>query len=313
MYIGIDIGGTNIKYGLVDETGKIYQNDAMPTKLDQVGILGQLISIVEAYREQGIAIQGIGISCPGVVQKNGYLVTAGAIKSLFGVNLKEVMEEATGIRTEIENDANSAAIAEKWIGAAQECTNYVSLVLGTGVGGGIVINDAVYRGANGLAGEFGWMMIDSVKNLENIETVSINQRAAVVGGLVHQYNLANAKNQEAPLTDAREIFQREAAGETLAKEVIAQFVTDLAVGLINIAGTFDPEKIVIGGAISENEVFFERLIHTYKDLIQRHPSIAYFQALSLFPKIEKSPLNNSAGFVGAVFQVHQRIGVNDKL
>ncbi|MFP9075389.1 ROK family protein, partial [Enterococcus faecalis] len=93
---------------------------------------------------------------------------------------KTTLEECCGLTVSVENDANAAAIAEKWIGNAQSFSNYLCLVLGTGVGGGIVINDQVYRGAHGMAGEFGWMVIDALPSTGNSEEVSINRKAAVV-------------------------------------------------------------------------------------------------------------------------------------
>lgn len=309
MYIGFDIGGTNTKYGIVNEQGKILEKAAFKTNHEKIEFLSDLESIVKKMQLSYPKIKGIGISAPGIIKKNGYMVTAGAIKSLYGTNLKVEMEERCKLPTSVDNDANAAAIAEKWIGNARELENYLCIVLGTGIGGGIVINKQLYRGAHGMAGEFGWMMIDKLPDEGNLETVSLNQRAAIVGGLCFQYNkkIAELKSDTETIEDAREIFLLEEQGDELAREVVGQFLEDIAVGLVNLIAAFDPEAILIGGAISSNGEFMKRLTEKVFSVEARHESINYLNAHELIP-IKPAKLKNDAGILGAVYQIHQQLG-----
>lgn len=314
MYIGIDIGGTKVKYGLIDEIGNVTERSAIPTNHDKKAFIQELIDIIQTYQMRTSNINGVGISAPGIIQKNGYMTTAGAIKSLYGTNLKEEIESVVKLPVCVENDANAAAIAERWIGNAQGIENYLCMVLGTGIGGGIVINGDVYRGSHGMAGEFGWMLIDELPEEGiDLETVSLNQRAATVSGLCFHYNRL-MKQQDAnfkDIQDAKLIFQEETTNE-IAAHVIQEFFQDLSVGIVNLISCFDPEVILIGGGISESDTFFERLEKEVDQLENRHESIAYLKNLTIAP-IRQAKLKNDAGMIGAVFQVHQKVRKSKQL
>lgn len=306
MYVGFDIGGTSIKYGVLDESGVILEKSAIPTSYEPAQFYQDLLTIIEDAQNRH-TIDGIGISAPGIVQKDGFMLTAGAIKSLYGENFKAVLEARTGLPVAVENDANAAAIAEKWIGNAQEAANYLCLVLGTGVGGGIVINNQVYRGAHGMAGEFGWMVIDQLPEEGNIEESSINKKTAVVGGLIRLYNLAGAAvTGFEPTQDAKEIFDRAQQDEALALKLTDQFLTDLSVGLINLISCFDPELVLIGGGISANPYFWERLQARLTITETRHEAINYLRGQTIAP-VRPAKLKNDAGLIGAVYQIHQQL------
>ncbi|KAF1293892.1 ROK family protein [Candidatus Enterococcus leclercqii] len=308
MYIGIDVGGTHTKFGLITTAGEVIEKAMIDTNHDKDQFIEDLIAIITNYQAEHTDILGVGISAPGIIKANGYLLTAGAIKPLYGTNLKEAIAKRVQLPVKVENDANAAAIAERWIGNAQGMENYLCMVLGTGIGGGIVANGQVYRGFNGMAGEFGWMLMDRLPATGDLETVSMNQRAAVVGGLCYQYQLAlaSAASELTPVNDAREIMERAAAGEQIAEKVLADFYRDLAVGLLNLISCFDPEAILIGGGISANEAFMNRLKQTLAELISRHHSLDYLQGI-VENKILSAKLGNDAGMIGAVYQLHQTL------
>ena len=310
MYIGIDVGGTSIKYALVNERGEVSERAFMPTSLEKKSFLFDLVKIIRDFQKKNKNIKGVGISAPGVIQKDGKMTTAGAIKSLYGINLKDEIEQQITLPVFVENDANAAAIAENWIGNAQGIENYLCVVLGTGMGGGIVINGEVYRGRHGMAGEFGWMMIDRLPKKGDIEVVSLNQRAAVVGGLCYRYNQAMKKiNPEfQKITDARVILEQEDSNE-IAKKILQQFYQDLSMGIMNLISCFDPEVVLIGGGISENDHFFERLTQTLETMEKRHGSIAFLKEKGM-ASIEQTKLGNDAGLIGAVYQIHKLVKKN---
>lgn len=307
MYVGIDVGGTSIKYGLVNSSGEILHKGLIETQVEKEALLDSLTRIIKNYsKDKTEPIQGIGISMPGIVQEDGFLLTAGAIRSCYGINLQKEIEDRTGVITKIENDANAVAISEKWLGNAKTYKNYLCLTLGTGVGGGIVINNQVYRGSHGMAGEFGWMIIDGVKDIEEIEKQSMTQKAAVVGGLINQYNISARKNGLHELTDAREIFKKELSGDRHAAEIIEQFLDDLAIGLLNLIGCFDPEAILIGGAISSSEEIIQRIYERLIEMEVRHESMSFLLG-KILPPVIATGLKNDAGILGAVYQVQEVI------
>jgi Transcriptional regulator/sugar kinase len=305
MYIGIDIGGSAIKYGLVDETGQVTNKNSIPTNRSKEAITQQLVQMIQFFKQRVKNIQGVGISAPGVIKANGFMETAGAIESLYEVNLKDLIEEQVNLPVYVENDANAAAIAEQWIGNAQDCQNYLCLVLGTGIGGGIVINGEVFRGHHGMAGEFGWMLIDHLPTSGNIETSSLNYRGAVIGGLCRRYNrqMLELDSSFQKTYNAQEIFKLEESNP-VAKKVIASFYQELAIGLINLISCFDPEKILIGGAISANSEFFKRLTNEVGQLTQNHGGLKHMKQLA---SIEPAKLKNDAGLIGAVYQLAKHI------
>lgn len=307
MYIGIDIGGTFIKHAIVDSEGVIIEKSSIPTSHEKEQLMTSLVDLIKNYQRLYPTVLGVGISAPGVIQSDGTMTTAGSIKSIYGINLKKEIEQQCSIITNIENDANAAAIAEKWIGNAQELDNYICLVLGTGIGGGTVINGELFQGSHGMAGEFGWMIQRDISNKGNIETASFNQRASVVGGLCHQYQLELERNGKSEIvSDAREIFDKARDKDPIALKVLSTFYQDLSIGLINLISSFDPQAILIGGAISSNHHFIENLNLELTSLIERHESLNYIKDNGI-AKIIPTKLLNDAGLIGAVYQVHKLV------
>ncbi len=285
----------------------ILEKSALPTATTAPAILNDLHQVIESYTEK-YQPEGIGVSIPGIVQKNGFLTTAGAIRSLYGFDLKAALMKLTKLPIHIDNDANTAAIAEQWIGSARGCENYLCLVLGTGFGGGIVINDQIYRGAHGMAGEFGWMVTKEIDLTQDLEAKSLNQSSAIVGGLCRQYTLARQQIEpDYPGTqDAREILTAAKQGEKLARVTLDNFYYDLGIGIIDLMACFDPEVVLVGGGISVNQEFVTELVATVNDLKMRHQSLNRIHDLIDIP-VKPAKLVNDAGLVGAAYQIMKEI------
>lgn len=293
-YVGIDIGGTSVKYGLVDANGQVSNKDSFKTNDDDKdALLSDLVVAVKKIQAIDSEVAGIGVSMPGVVQENGFLTTSGAVKCFTEINLKDLLEEKTGLPTKIENDANAAAIAEKWLGTAKGIHNYISLVLGTGVGGALIINDQIYRGAHARSGEFGWMIVED--DDIDVEMGTLNFRGATVIGLIRRYNQYSDK----PVDDGRVIFERADAGEVLAKSVLKSYYRSLAKGIINLEVSFDPAVVIIGGGISANTEFMDNLNQEIKNIQAVHNSIKDID----LPEVKAAKLKNDAGMIGAVYQL----------
>lgn len=291
-YIGFDIGGTDIKYGLVDETGTIVTKSRLETPDDGDVIFETLHSVIKNY-EKEYRIDAVGVSVPGVVTDDGFMVTAGAIGDFYGINLKETLETLTGKAVFIENDANSAALAEKWIGNAKHYKNSLTVVVGTGIGGGVIINDALYRGGNFSAGEFGFMIVNPIEN-EDTRAATYTMVSSVQFGLIEPYQtLVNDMS-----VDGLKIYERAAKGDVQAQTIIESFYQKLAIGIFNIAVTLDPEIILIGGAISTNTLFMEGISRHVLKLKNDHVNLG----LMKFPEITHCQFLNDAGIIGAAYK-----------
>lgn len=306
MFVGIDIGGTQIKSALLDQEGQIRKRGLVDTPTEKAAILAVLFQIVKEFQE-GAAIQGIGVSAPGVIREDGLMLTAGAVMSLYGSNLKQALEEEFGLPVFVENDGKAAAIAEKWLGNAQDVSDYLCIVLGTGVGGGIVINGQVLRGGLGAAGEFSWMVSQAQSQLDQFDHYLVGQMG-VVAGLCSSYNAKEqAENPDfSPTRSAKAIFEQEEYNP-IAREAIASYIRDVAVGLFNFTAIFNPEKILLGGGISANPVFIQRVKDELEEVMSQHLMIAEVKE-QLMPEVQVAGLKNDAGLLGAVYQLQQRMG-----
>lgn len=287
-YAGIDIGGTRIKMGIIDETGNVIVQENEATQSEREQLMMQIKSFIERHKEY--EIQGVGISMPGIARSDGYMQTSGAIKCFLKRNMKIDLQEFLHLPVEIENDSNSAGIAEKWIGAAQNLDNFVCFTLGTAVGGAIFIDGKLVRGLGGMAGEFGIALCG--KETGNYDEQSFSYCAGVVAGLCRNYSYRVRER----VLDAMEIFHRAHQGDNDAKECIKQFYHDTAVLLVNTAMIVAPEMMLIGGGISANEEAMNGIRQEYENIIQEYHVLTLLD----MPGMVTCQLKNEAGMIGAV-------------
>lgn len=307
QFVGFDIGGTSIKYGLLDESGQILAHGHFATAKDTATNVTKMVAVVKDYQKQ-TTIAGVGIDAPGIVTKDGYMITGGAIPGFYQFPLAQKLKDALQLPVKVENDANAAAIAERWLGNAQGIDDYICLVLGTGIGGGLVLNGDVYRGAHGMAGEIGWSITHDLDLTDDLESVSLNYAASVVTGLVRRYNLSlQALDHDAPEEkDAAQIIALAHEHDEVAAPVYDRFLADVTVMLMNLIGTLDPERILIGGGISANATFMADLQARFKEYVARHKGLNGAQ--KSFPyRIEAAGLRNNAGLIGAVYPLTRQL------
>ena len=157
-YVVIDIGGTSIKHALMTESGDILEKGSMKTEGDNINLFIESIGkVVDSYKEKN-EVFGLACSSPGAVDvKTGFIGGGSAIPCIHGPNIRELLEKRCGLEVSIENDANCAGLAEGWLGSAKGVENYACIVIGTGIGGCIVINGRILRGKHLHGGEFGYM------------------------------------------------------------------------------------------------------------------------------------------------------------
>ncbi|MGL4449953.1 MAG: ROK family protein [Sarcina sp.] len=250
MIACIDIGGTAIKVGVLNVEGNIVYRDSLEVDQNIDGFTKNLLHWVEEIRKS-YEIKGIAISSPGAVDtKLGVVGGASAIPCIHGPNWKEILGEATGLPVSIENDANCAALAESFNGSGKSYRDVLFLVCGTGIGGAILREGRIHHGKHLHGGEFGYMIMEEKDGKfynfsETSSTMSFVRKARA------HYNDESY--------DGKRVFEEAAKGNEYCQEIIERFYLNLAKGIFNLQYVYDPELILIGGAISEREDFIDRL------------------------------------------------------
>lgn len=308
MYIGIDLGGTNIAVGLVDETGKIIAKDSTPT-LSERGY-GEIVEdmaklSLKLLKENGIDVSEVkaaGIGSPGSVDaKNGKVLYANNLK-FKDTPLRTELQKYINVPVAVENDANAAAYGEyKATGAKCEC--FIAVTLGTGVGGGIVIDGKIYRGFNGAAGEVGHTTLVTDGVLCSCGKKGCWEAYASVTALIRQTKVAIEKHPESLMTtlmknnnnevSGRTAFDAAKQGDPVAKEVVKNYVKYVADGITDMINIFQPEILVIGGGISREG---EYLVQPVREYVKAN---GYNKGALPMTKIQAATLLNDAGIVGA--------------
>lgn len=297
-YVGIDIGGSFIKYGTLDKKGMILHKGKEHTNRNKPEqVLEDLTSII-LEESHGQVIEGVGISIPGVIDLNNKLLTSGALKDLYKYDIQSRLSKNTGLKIKLVNDAKSIGYAEGWLGAGAGCQNFVCLPLGTGVGGSIILDGKMCQGRTGAAGEFG-MMLMGLGKTEPVGYESASFYCGAVAGLCRMYNQKMGRtNFSTWNTDILSILDLAREGNQIASESLEEFYQNVAVLLLNISVSIDPEKILIGGGISENTEIMTGIQEAVQQLVQRYKDMS---AIGL-PEIVSCKLGNNAGMIGAVSQ-----------
>jgi glucokinase len=300
---GVDIGGTTVKIGLFDKDGCVLDKWEIPTVKDNGGdsVLPDIAdSIKEKMQEKGIDqddIEGVGVGAPGAVDREGTLVN-GAVNIGWGVfNIPKVLSGYLGLPVKAANDANVAAFGEMWQGGGKGYTDLVAVTLGTGVGGGIIINGDIVIGANGAGGEIGHIHIeDNETEVCGCKKTGCLEQYASATGIVRLAKRRLTKDdkpstlREGTLT-AKAVFDAVKAGDDVALEIAEQFGDYLGKGLAAVAGTVNPEVFVIGGGVSKaGEILLQYIEPAFKKYV--------FSACK-DTKFALATLGNDAGIFGA--------------
>jgi len=260
---GIDVGGTTVKCGLFTVEGELVEKWEIPTRTEENGkaILPDVAaSILGKIEEKGLKkeeIAGVGIGVPGPVNDEGEVAVA--VNLHWGrVHIVNEMEQLTGLRVKAGNDANVAALGELWKGGGVGYHNLILVTLGTGVGGGVIINDRILSGAHGAAGEIGHThAADYIKDPCNCGNYGCLEQVASATGIVRlaKEELEAAPEEETALrgvkVSAKTVFDAVKAGDALAVRVAERFGGYLGKSLAIFAGVTDPEAFVIGGGVSK--------------------------------------------------------------
>ncbi|HHE36815.1 MAG TPA: ROK family protein [Candidatus Woesearchaeota archaeon] len=277
MVIGVDLGGSKIKGILMDEKGRVIKQYRRPTLAhkSRKKIVKNIIEVINYLRVRGV--KGVGVASPGFVLPNGRMTCMPNLSKLEGYKLREELEKESGLKVFLENDANCFALAEHRRGSAKGYKHSIGVIIGTGVGTGIIINNQIYRGVAGGAGEAGhtYLLVDNkVKTVEDL-----------ISGpsIVRRYEEVSGKRAYTPrvILRSRDRYARKVYDET------AFYIGLFFANLINI---FNPEIIVVGGGVS-NIPFYSDVKKVVKKYAQPF--------MGKVCDIKKNGLGDDSGVIGA--------------
>ena len=285
--LAIDIGGTMIKYGLVSSDGEILSTDKIETEAEKglENILNKIDNIFKGYKENN----PVGIAVSGTGQINGMIgkVIGGnpIIPNWIGANLVKILEEKYNLPAILENDVNCVALGEKWIGAGKNLSNFICLTIGTGIGGGVILNNQLFRGENFVAGEFGHILIKKGEFEQFASTTAL---------------IRLVKERTGKILNGKEIFDLEKKEIVEYQEVISEWIENLTDGLSSIIYCFNPANIILGGGVIGQG---EALINRIKNSLFKKIGLQFKEKLNII----QAKLGNNAGMIGASYLLLEKI------
>ncbi len=316
LLIGVDLGGTNIRMGVVTPDGQIVKKIQYPTDMFRGGraLMEALTSRLEDFAREGAGGNlfrmrvGIGVAGP-IDMKKGILIAPPNLPDLHLFPLKTFLQERISFPVAIENDANAFALGEGWKGATRGCLHYCSITLGTGVGGGVVIAGKILHGADGMGGEVGHMVLNpdgplcgcggkgclevyaSGNGIRRMALEAIEKRGWQGS---HPQSRGDFKN-----LSSEEVFEAAQKGDDTALGVLNEMGRYLGLGLVNLVNLFNPEKIVIGGKVSRAWDYF---IRSARDVVWQRAMKGQRERV----EIVRAECGDDAGMLGAAYAaLHQ--------
>ena len=307
MYkIGIDLGGTNIAAGIVNEEGKILLQGSTPTLATRtfeevIADMGKLVNdLIAKFGITAADIESIGIGSPGAVLDGNVIFS----NNLHWVNvpLSKELQKYINVPVFADNDANVAALAESTVGACKGYKNSVTVTLGTGIGGGIVINNRLYAGSHGIGAEIGHMTIVADGIPCTCGAYGCWERYGSATALIREGKAGMARDSQSLIytlaqgdenkVTAKVVIDAAKAGDKTACEIFDDYVKYIVIGLINIVNCFDPDVIAIGGGVAAAGDFLLDAVR------ERFEANIFYKDVD-HAKIVFAEMGNDAGIVGA--------------
>ncbi|MDY6299673.1 MAG: ROK family protein [Selenomonadaceae bacterium] len=282
--LSFDIGGSSVKYAVIEKTGKILAKGKKTTPQEKEEFFRLIENIAASYR-RAYTIEGAGFSFPGAVDDvSGVIGGSSALPYIHDFPIRQELERRLSLSAALENDANCAALGESWLGVGKEHEDLVFLVIGTGIGGAVVKGKRIHHGKHLHGGEFGYMVSDASHRILS-ETGSTRVLAERV---------ADAKGLPREEMDGRKAFALADAGDADALQAVSAMYEALAMAIYNLQYAIDPEIFVLGGAVSERPGFAEE-IGKRVDVILKDVGVARIR-----PIIRPAQFGNDANLLGAV-------------
>ena len=311
QYIGVDIGGTSVKLGIVDEEGKVlsrreveyqkaYENGGthtvMETIADNIRKLADDNGGTDLFSGIGVSAAGCINSVKGCVAKNG-----GNVKGWAHTEVCRILHERFGIPVTLANDANCAVLGELWTGAARGYTDVLGITVGTGIGGGVITGGRLLEGSHGFGGELGHFTTHAGGERCVCGQRGCYERYASTSALVR-----SAIEEDPELDNGRKIFAAAESGEPHAVRVLDKWITEIAYGITGFVHVFDPQLILIGGGVSAQQ---KLLIEPLRDKVMSMVMPDFADGL----EFKATALGNDAGMVGAVYYLLSKEERSDKM
>lgn len=315
LIFAADLGGTNLRAATIDADGTIGARvrHASPGGADNPAeVVRALVAAARECERQTVATGGVihaaSIAVPGMVDAgNTLVIRAPNVPCLNNFKLKEALQNELDLPVVLENDANAAAVGEMWKGAARDCRSIICLTLGTGVGGGIILDGKLWRGADGVAGEIGHMTVDPFATPKcscgNSGCLELYASATGVVRMTHAA-LLEFPNSLLGVDDlsAAKVFEAGVAGDDLAIAIFSQMGTYLGIGLATLINLLNPEMVVIGGGVAKAWQLFE------KDMREQVAQRA-FPLPAARVRIVPAQCGDDAGLLGAARLAFDQIGL----
>ena len=312
QYFGIDIGGTAVKLGIVDETGRVLLKGEESVSFDgyQTPVLTTVRKAAKEFLTTNSipveSLAGIGVSATGQIDSRKGIVagTCGNFPNYIGSPIKSALEEDFGLPVTVANDANCMTLGEVWVGAAQGYTDVIGVTLGTGVGGGILTGGHLLEGARGLGGELGHYRTHALDGVDcTCGAKGCWERYASATGLIITTKEYMEKDKDSVMWElcdgdinkasGRTAFDAMRKGDATGKAVVDEYINYLSCGLVNVINTFQPDILCIGGGISNEGETLLAPVRAYIDKEQ------YAMNAKLKTKVCRAELGNDAGIIGA--------------
>lgn len=284
----LDVGGTKIKYALMENDATIFEKGEVDTPLDHLDhLLDVFKEIYSKYQDQ---VDGMALSMPGNIDSNvGYMYSGGALMYNQKLNIIEAIQKVIPLPISVENDGKCAALAELWKGNLVNVNDGIVIILGTGIGGGVVQNGKLNRGNHFFAGEFSFIQSEvGGFKYENCFALKASTSTLLIG-------LSKKKGIDFNSINGYDFFNYLDSGDQDAMEVFDEFAANLAFQIYNFQCVLDPQRVLIGGGISKRDIVIEK--------VKEHLNKIYEQIPVSFPTVEidHCKFYNDSNLIGALY------------
>ena len=297
-YLTFDIGGTNLKYALVDENGQILEKDRIKTNAEDLdAFMESMYQVADKYQD---AFSGIAVCAPGKIDtENKIIYFGGALPFLDGLNLQETLGQKYGVPISVENDGKTAALSEQWLGELRGVDTGVAITLGTGVGGGIIVNNRILHGWTFQAGELSWMITNSGIGVKNMAAYTGVSCSAV--NMIKKVNLATGNKD---LDDGLSAFEAINNGDLRAMAIFKRYCRNVAIMIINIQTVINASKFVIGGGISNQKILIDEIDNQLHKILDNTPMIG---KQMIVPVVVSAKHGNDSNLYGALYSLLRKL------
>jgi predicted NBD/HSP70 family sugar kinase len=296
-FLVLDVGGSAIKYAVMNEGAEFLEKGKVPTPMEGIDAFVDAIGgIYDEFKER---ISGIAVSMPGRIDSDrGYAYTGGALKYNYDKEIASILQKRCPVPISIENDGKCAALAEVWMGNLKDCDDAIVVVIGTGIGGGIIKDKKLHKGKHFTAGEFSFIFT----NNSPIEDKRFKHWGSQGGTFGLRVPVATAKNLPVEEVDGVKVFEYANNGDKEVLDILDDYCYRFVQELFNLQYIYDPEKIAIGGGISEQDILMEYIQRN----VEKYASTLPFKLVE--PEVVRCKFLNDSNLIGALYNYLTRNG-----